>query len=154
MGPERSRHTGCGRRLLGSLGRSVRLLAGETTFTATADDGVRVWVDGTVLIDAWQDQSVSTYAGRRTLTAGTHAVKVEYYESGGLAVARLAWTTSSTAPPPPPPAPEPPSSCPSGQFLAHYFANRGLTGSAAKVACESKLDHDSAQSGPGSTGCG
>jgi hypothetical protein len=75
--------------------------AGETTFTATADDGVRVWVDGTVLIDAWKDQSVSTYAGRRTLTAGTHAVKVEYYESGGLAVARLAWTTSSTTPPPP-----------------------------------------------------
>ncbi|HXG75975.1 MAG TPA: PA14 domain-containing protein, partial [Gaiellaceae bacterium] len=64
---------------------------GETTFTATADDGVRVWVDGVLVIDAWVDQPPTTYTATRTLAAGSHQVTVEYYERGWGAVARVSW---------------------------------------------------------------
>src|SRR5262249_36143012 len=67
--------------------------AGDTTFTATADDGIRVFVDGTPVIDAWRDQGATTYTATRTLTAAQHEVKVEYYEAGGLAVAQVSWST-------------------------------------------------------------
>ena len=101
MGPERSRHTGCGDGFSARWAGQFNFPAGETTFTATADDGVRVWVDGTGLDRRLAGPVGQHVTGRRTPTAGTHAVKVEYYENGGLAVARLAWTTSSTSPVPP-----------------------------------------------------
>jgi hypothetical protein len=66
--------------------------AGDYTFTARADDGVRVYVDGTTVIDAWRDQSPTTYRATKTLTAGTHEVVVEYYDSGWDAVAQVSWT--------------------------------------------------------------
>jgi len=67
--------------------------AGSTTFRVTADDGIRLWVDGAILIDKWIDQGPTTYTAAKTLTAGTHAVKVEYYENGGGATAIASWTT-------------------------------------------------------------
>jgi len=66
---------------------------GSTSFTATADDGLRVWVDGSLVIDAWSDQPATTYAATRTLSKGLHSVRVEYYEKAGLAVAKVSWTT-------------------------------------------------------------
>jgi chitodextrinase len=85
--------------------------AGSTTFTATADDGIRLWVDGSLVIDAWVDQGPTNYAEARTLTAGSHEVKVEYYERGGGAVARVSWTSASSSGPPPADttAPSPPT---------------------------------------------
>jgi PA14 domain len=64
--------------------------AGTHTFTATADDGVRVYLDGTLVIDHWKDQSATTYTATRSVTAGNHELKVEYYENGGDAVAKVA----------------------------------------------------------------
>jgi chitodextrinase len=79
---------------------------GSYEFTATADDGIRVWVDGTLLIDAWKDQPLTTYRATRTLTAGDHVVKVEYYENAGGAGAKVGWQLSQL--PTPPPGPESP----------------------------------------------
>ncbi|GAB3311224.1 PQQ-dependent sugar dehydrogenase [Geodermatophilus aquaeductus] len=69
---------------------------GNTTFTAVSDDGIRVAVDGTTLIDQWQDQSATTFTGTRQLTAGVHQVRVEWFETGGDAVAKLSWATTAT----------------------------------------------------------
>jgi PA14 domain len=63
---------------------------GSHTFTATADDGVRVYLDGTLVIDQWKDQSATIYTASRTVTAGNHELKVEYHENGGDAVAKVA----------------------------------------------------------------
>jgi PKD repeat protein len=71
---------------------AFRFDAGTYTFTAVADDGVRVWVDGgSPIIDAWKDQPPTEYGSARTLTAGQHEVKMEYYEHTVGAVARLNW---------------------------------------------------------------
>ena len=71
---------------------SFDFAGGSTTFTATADDGIRVYVDGSLVIDKWIDQSATTYTATRTLTAGAHQVKIEYYENDGDAVAKVNWT--------------------------------------------------------------
>jgi hypothetical protein len=64
---------------------------GNAAFTARADDGVRLWVDGTPIIDAWRDQAATTYQVTRYIPAGTHDVRVEYYERTGEAVAQVSW---------------------------------------------------------------
>jgi hypothetical protein len=69
-------------------------------FTATSDDGVRLWVDGQLLIDQWKDQGATTYRATKTMTAGQHEIKVEYYEYGGLAVAKALWAKVPSSSPP------------------------------------------------------
>ncbi|MEI7988349.1 MAG: PA14 domain-containing protein [Chloroflexota bacterium] len=61
------------------------------TFTATADDGIRLYVDNGLQIDAWRDQGPTTYKKDVALSAGNHTIKVEYYENGGGATAQASW---------------------------------------------------------------
>jgi glucose/arabinose dehydrogenase len=110
---------------------------GDTVFTATSDDGIRVWVDGELLIDRWINQSATTYTATRNLTAGLHQVKVEYFENGGDAVAQVSWSGP------------PVTSCPDGQFLANYYSNQTLSGAVALSRCEATINHNW---GPGSPG--
>lgn len=60
-------------------------------FNATSDDGVRVSLDGQVIIDAWKDQGPTTYSASKTPTAGNHTVTVEYYENGYGATLAVNW---------------------------------------------------------------
>jgi peptidoglycan/xylan/chitin deacetylase (PgdA/CDA1 family) len=64
---------------------------GDYLFTATSDDGIRVWVDGQLIIDGWGDHPPTTYRATPTMTAGDHQVRVEYYENSGGATAQLSW---------------------------------------------------------------
>src|SRR5205814_598132 len=73
---------------------------GNATFTARADDGARLFLDGTLIIDGWKDQPATTYTATRTLTAGTHEVKVEYYERGGDAMIQASWAPTGAPPAP------------------------------------------------------
>jgi methionine-rich copper-binding protein CopC len=75
--------------------KTETLYAGDYTFNAGADDGVRVYVDNVLVIDAWVDQGYTTYEETTAITAGSHEIKVEYYENGGDAVV----TASYDAPP-------------------------------------------------------
>jgi len=70
--------------------------AGSYVFTATADDGIRVWVDGNQIINQWKDQGATTYQATVTLTAGTHVIRVEYYENSSYAVAQVGWQSGPT----------------------------------------------------------
>ena len=65
--------------------------AADYAFTARADDGIRVYIDGERILDEWRDQSAADFRTTRTLTAGTHEVRIEYYENGGDSVAKLGW---------------------------------------------------------------
>ncbi|QSQ25795.1 PQQ-dependent sugar dehydrogenase [Pyxidicoccus parkwayensis] len=82
---------------LGTDGFSVRwsgrfyLFSGGYFFAAEADDGVRVDLDGSRIIDGWTDQAPTAYVTWRYLRSGYHRVVMEYYENGGGAVARLYW---------------------------------------------------------------
>ena len=65
--------------------------SGTWHFTATTDDGMRLFVDGSPLIVKWFNQAPTAYTADVDLTAGTHTIKVEYYEYDQIAVAKLSW---------------------------------------------------------------
>ncbi|MBN8228532.1 hypothetical protein JYK02_13555 [Corallococcus macrosporus] len=73
--------------------------AGTYRFSTTSDDGSRISVDGALVVDHWSDHSATTRTGDVTLTAGTHRVKVEYYEATGDASAQVGWTLQSGSTP-------------------------------------------------------
>jgi LysM repeat protein len=56
--------------------------SGVYRFYAIVDDGVRIFVDGIVVMNEWHDSSHKTMIADAGLTAGVHEVKVEYYEFG------------------------------------------------------------------------
>jgi LysM repeat protein len=71
--------------------RTVYLSAGTYRFHATVDDGVRLFVDGRVVIDEWDDNPGTEFIGDLKLPAGNHALKVEYYEKGYEAKIKVWW---------------------------------------------------------------
>ncbi|MDO8526253.1 MAG: PA14 domain-containing protein [Deltaproteobacteria bacterium] len=79
-------------------------------FTATTDDGMRVYVDGVQKINEWKMQGPTTYTANVPMTAGNHTIKVEYYDSGWGATAKLDWRAIAgpTPTPSPPPVVAPP----------------------------------------------
>lgn len=79
--------------------RTINFPAGNYRFTTTADDGVRLWVNGHLLIDKWFDQAASSHSGSIFLS-GNAPIKLEYYENGGFASARLTWALEGSTPPP------------------------------------------------------
>jgi hypothetical protein len=64
--------------------------AGTYRFTTYTDDGVRLWVDGKLLIDSWR--AMRGYRSATVhLSEGVHEVQMEYHERTGAALARLTW---------------------------------------------------------------
>jgi len=78
--------------------RVVRFEPGTYRFYATVDDGVRLWVNGHLLIDRWHEQAATTHTGDIYLS-GPAEVKMEYFEHMGAAVAKLRWEKSPGTPP-------------------------------------------------------
>jgi hypothetical protein len=67
------------------------------TFHVLADDGVRLWVNGRLLIDQWRDSTGKESSGSIALQAGVkYDIKLEYYEKANNARAQLAWSSPST----------------------------------------------------------
>ena len=68
------------------------------TFTTVAADGVRLWVNGQLLINDWTDHSPATNHGAITLNAQQlYNIRMDYYQNRDEAVAQLAWSSPSTA---------------------------------------------------------
>jgi glucose/arabinose dehydrogenase len=68
------------------------------TFQTLSDDGIRLWVDENLIINQWNDHSATYHAGTIALEAGVlYNIRIEYYDNGGNAVARLNWSSPSQA---------------------------------------------------------
>jgi uncharacterized repeat protein (TIGR03806 family) len=68
------------------------------TFHTTTSDGVRLWVNGQLIIDQWNDQEAAEWSGDILLSAGTrYPIRMEYYESTEFAAAKLSWSSPSVA---------------------------------------------------------
>lgn len=66
---------------------------GTYNFRTLSDDGVRLYVNGSLVIDNWSDHGTATDTSTGIpLTAGSYVpITLEYYERGGGAVIRLQW---------------------------------------------------------------
>ena len=113
--------------------------AGDHQFTVTADDGVRLYINGELLINKWIDQAPTTYSEVINLSAGTHTIDLEYYEKTGGATTKLSWIKLEDIISEPPPA---------GEFRAQYFNNTSLTGAPAVVRNEQEINHSWGSSSP------
>ena len=69
--------------------RTIDVEAGYYEFSVTHDDGARLYIDGTRVINKWWDTSVRTDTISRYLTAGTHVISVWFYENSGAATIQL-----------------------------------------------------------------
>ena len=65
--------------------------AGNYLFNINSDDGVRVSMDGVVVVDAWQGgyNQLSTLV--YGVSRGRHQIRVDYYENVGDAIVRVGW---------------------------------------------------------------
>ncbi len=68
------------------------------TFYANTDDGARLWLNGTLIIDAWWDQAPTEYAsGPIQLVAGQKCpLRLEWYDNTGSGTCELRWSSPST----------------------------------------------------------
>jgi glucose/arabinose dehydrogenase len=67
------------------------------TFYTQSDDGVRLWVNNVPVVNNWTDHAITENSGTIALTAGQrYDIRMEFYENGGLATARLLWSSVST----------------------------------------------------------
>lgn len=98
--------------------QTANLPAGTYRFSATADDGMRVWIDNVMIIDAWFDSQVRTITADVYLGAGNHSIVVQYYEAGGMAVAKMNYALVGGTTPPP---------AGNQAWYNEYFANTNLS---------------------------
>jgi hypothetical protein len=105
-------------------GQVVPRFSETYTFYATSDDGVRLWVNGQLLIDDWNRHAAAERQGTIALEAAKPVdIRLEYFEYNLDATVRLHWSSPSqpkvTIPerylipaggsPQPPPPPQPTS---------------------------------------------
>ena len=67
------------------------------TFYTATDDGARLWINNTLVIDKWVDQGTTEYASPAiNVTAGVPVLfRFEYYENSGGAAAHLRYSSPS-----------------------------------------------------------
>jgi beta-glucosidase len=73
-------------------GKLVPAVSGKYRLGATADDGLRVYLDGKLIVEDWTQHAPTTRTGEVTLEAGrSYDLRFEYFEGGSGAVAKLVW---------------------------------------------------------------
>ena len=106
--------------------RTLDTAAGPYRWIADADDGVRIWVDERLVLDGWGGPTRGKQMGDVWLEAGTHQVRVEYYEATGPAGIHVWWQRVE-----------------SFEFWrGEYYANPNLAGSPAVVRDDQAIDFD------------
>lgn len=133
-------------------------MTGAYTFTATADDGVRLWVDKQELFTGgWKNQGPTSYsnASPLQLVAGRkYAVTMEYYESTGGATAQLQWAYPGQARQVIPKArlyPQRAATPESGSGIGlrgFYFADNNFGGTPVLSRIDSTINFNWSNSGP------
>lgn len=129
------------------------------TLTFRTDDGVRIWFDGQLIVNYWSDRSAadSTYSFH-AVAGRAYRIRMEYYENGGLAVAKMLWSSASESAGLIPSSQlnptEPDTSGPIGTgtgLTGSYFTNETLAGVPTVSRIDSQVNFDWAGGSPAST---
>jgi hypothetical protein len=71
--------------------RSVFFEEGAYRFHVQIDDGMRLWLDGRLILDEWSDHRAEHFSADVNVSKGVHALRVEYYENTLGARALVSW---------------------------------------------------------------
>ncbi|RDC66119.1 PA14 domain-containing protein [Adhaeribacter pallidiroseus] len=78
------------------MGYVKPLYSEEYTFFTNSNDGVKLWVDGKLLIDKWQKQTVTQNSATITLKSGKrYPIRLEYFQHLKPAAVSLSWASLS-----------------------------------------------------------
>jgi len=111
----------------------VNLAPGAYRFFSSSDDGVRIYVNGGLIVDAWGGSHVSSpRSGDVTLSAGQHTVVVEYCERGGKAAAHVWWNRLGGF----------------GGWEGRYYDNAQLRGGPTLIRDDAEINFDWGEGGP------
>jgi hypothetical protein len=64
------------------------------TFSTFSDEGVRLYIDGALVIDNWVDHLPTLNQWTSSMTAGKHSIALEFKEVSGDAILKLYWQTN------------------------------------------------------------
>jgi hypothetical protein len=81
--------------------RTVNFQNATYRFSAKADDGIRVYIDGKRVLNEWHTSTGTTIYTFDKQLKGNHTIVVEYYESTGNAVVKFWWEKVVPVPPTP-----------------------------------------------------
>ena len=101
-------------------------------FHALVDDGVRLYVDGYLVMDEWRDGAQREVTVDRKLSAGNHSLRVEYYDRTGQARIQVWWELLTAYP----------------DWRGEYWSNRNLEGSPVLVRNDATMDFNWGQGAP------
>ena len=107
--------------------RDLSFGAGDYRFYVAVKDGVRLWIDNQLVMDQWHDSDPVTYATDRSLGAGNHNLRMQYYNRSGAAEAHLWWERAQTTYP---------------DWKGEYFSNKKLQGTPVLVKNDPAIDFD------------
>jgi hypothetical protein len=123
--------------------RAASFSGGEYRFHCQSSDGCRVIIDNQERISAWQDANFTGTDWTGTLTAGSHEIKVEYYDNTGDARLEVWWQGAGFLPRE--------AACDPNQWCLDIWGNAGLAGTAALHRAEGELlAHNWGSAGPDS----
>jgi len=105
-------------------------------FHVVVDDGARLWVDGGLLIDAWEAGSSREITQDLGLTRGEHTLRLEYFEGRGRASVRLFW--------------EKPREPVFTEWKGEYWSNADLSGAPSLTRNDVRIDFDWGSEAPAS----
>jgi hypothetical protein len=109
--------------------RTLQFSDGTYRFSATVDDGVRIYVDNTLVVDEWRNGSLRTVFGDINLTAGPHTVVVEYFDAAANAAIQVWWNNQTSA-------------APTTHWEGAYFDNPNLSGTPVLTRNDADIDFD------------
>jgi hypothetical protein len=105
--------------------RSLAFESGVYRFRAVVDDGIRLWLDDKLVIDDWRDAGRRELLVDQTVLAGSHTVRVEYYDRAIMAVIQVEWDKQPSLYP---------------DWKGEYWSNPSLSGTPVLVQNEGALD--------------
>ncbi len=111
--------------------RSTYFTEGMYRFHVQSDDGVRLWVDGNRVLNAWKNGPNGPFAVDVWLATGYHDLQVEYYEYTKYAYVTVTW--ESLQPTPSPGYPD---------WRGEYFNNRYLQSPPTYARNDTAIDFD------------
>ncbi len=111
---------------------NMHLDPGRWRFEVTMDDGARLWVGDKLLINRWYNNNGGTFSAEIDIfQSGLQPIVLEYFQTTGNAVIRLAWTRVDG------------NISTTGPIRAEYFSNTSVSGQPVLVRYESTpLSHN------------
>ena len=103
--------------------------SGDYIIRGRADDGIRIYVDGKLVVDRWTDSGYREDAAKVTIDStesDIHWIEVEYYESGGASKVEVILQPYMDA-------------LDTSNFMVEYYKNTSLTGDAVVIGGKDSL---------------